>query len=188
MWATTFCVYSEDAYKVQFEGVHDEEMLKLLQSVSKTIELKENSPSTQAGLKRRAEGDIQNLVKSLQSLAYYNAKIDVDIQFKQQPPLVNFRVSPGPIYTLSTFKVVPIDPQTVWDDQQISLQELGITIGRPAFPKNIIEAEDLLLNLLEKKGYPLAKIDHRDVTADQSNLTISVVLYVDTGLAATLVL
>lgn len=181
VWAPAFCVYSEDAYKVQFEGVHDEEMLKLLQSVSKTIELKENSPSTQAGLKRRAEGDIQNLVKSLQSLAYYNAKIDVDIQFKQQPPLVNFRINPGPIYTLSSFKVVPIDPQTDWDDQQIPLQDLGITIGRPAFPKNIIEAEDLLLNLLEKKGYPLAKIDHRDVTADQSNQTISVILYVDAG-------
>lgn len=175
--------FSQDAYKVQFIGVNEEETLNLLKTTSKTVELKETPPLTAAGLKRRAEADISNLIKALHSLAYYNGRVETQVNFESEIPLVNFYITPGPLYPLRSFKIVPSnadDPQTFPFDE-IDLKDLGITLERPAFPKDILDSEDLLILLMEKKGYPLAKIEKREVIADQATHSIHVTLFVKSG-------
>ena len=51
--------------------------LRYFKTISKTVELEENPPATNAGLQRRAEADIPNLLKALHNLSYYNAKVNV---------------------------------------------------------------------------------------------------------------
>jgi translocation and assembly module TamA len=73
------------------------------------------------------------------------------------------------------------DSDTSFAFCDVDLKDLGIALNAPAYPKTIIEAEELLLILLEKKGYPLAKIKDREVLADQSLKHINVILHIDTG-------
>lgn len=178
-----FRVFSVEEYRVEFRGVKDQEMLTLLTSISKTVELKETPPATNAGLKRRAEADIPNLIKALHSLAYYNAHIDVDINLGVRPPLIIFNIETGPIYPLASFDIIPADPLNPGSFyyEDVDLKDIGIVIGRPALPQTILEAEDLLIAKMEKQGHPLAKIKNREVIADQATRMIHVILYVDSG-------
>lgn len=170
-------------YAVNFSGINDPETLSLLQSISKTVELKETPPTTNTGLKRRAEADIPNLLQALHSLAYYNAKVEVEVDFEKQPPLVTFKINTGPVYPLASFEIVPADrlKQGPFPYSNIDLQDLGIIPGAPAYPKNILEAEDLLLLKMEKQGYPLVKIVNLEVIANQATHMIHVTMYVDSG-------
>ena len=173
--------FSMEGYKVDFKGVHDEETLTLLKSISKTVEFEETPPATNAGLKRRAEADIPNLIKALHSLSYYNARVEVDIEV--HPPLVVFKIDTGPIYPLASFEIVPADPlhPSAFPYDSMDLKELEIVIGKPALPKDILEAEELLILKMEKQGYPLAKVENREVIADQATHTIHVILHMNSG-------
>lgn len=178
-----YSAFATEEYTVEFHGVQDAEILNLLKSISKTVELEQTPPATNAGLKRRAEGDIPNLIKALHSLAYFNAKVEADVNFDACPPVVIFTVDTGPIYPLASFRAVPSENQSKLPSpcSEILLDDLGLTIGGPALPRLIIEAEELLILQLEKKGYPLAKIKNREVIADQSTRSIHVTLHVNTG-------
>ncbi len=175
-------IFALEQYIVNFKGIQDEEMLMLLKSVSKTVELEQTPPSTNTGLKRRAEADIPHLITALHSLAYYNARVEVDINIAAHPPLVLFDIHTGPIYPLASFKIIPAksDPNT-FPYNEIEPKDLDINIGQPALPKNIIQAEELLILKMEKRGYPLAKIENREVIADQATQSIHVILHVNSG-------
>ncbi len=179
-----FKAFAVEEYRVDFRGVRNPEIQTLLTSISKTVELKETPPATNAGLKRRAEADIPNLIKALHSLAYYNARVEVDVDLEHRPALVIFNIETGPIYPLASFDIVPANPLNpsgfLYD--KIDLKDLGINLGRPALPQNILDAEDLLISKMKKQGYPLAKIENREVIADQAKHTIHVTLYIDPGL------
>lgn len=173
-------LFAVEGYKVNFTGVDDPETVSLLQSISKTVELEENPPATNAGLRRRADSDIPNLIKALHSLAYYNATAEVEIDFETHPSSVVFIVDKGPIYPLASFEIVPADPNNPgsFPFDQVDLRDLGIILGQPAFPKNILDAEELLILKMEKEGYPLAKVVNREVIADQATHKIHVILHV----------
>lgn len=176
-------LFTIENYTVDFQGVNDPDILNLLKSISKTVELQENPPATDAGLKRRAEADIPNLIQGLHSLAYYNAHVDVSIKLAKQTSTVNFIIHLGPLYPLASFKIQPSDPQnpSPYPYHEIDLQELGVVLGESALPKTILEAEDLLIIKMEKQGYPLAKIEEREVIADQATHRIHIILKVNSG-------
>ncbi|WP_166156446.1 autotransporter assembly complex family protein [Neochlamydia sp. AcF84] len=176
-------LYAIEAYQVVFQGVSSQQTLSLLQTISKTVELQNSPPSTNRGLKRRAEADLPLLIKALHSQAYYQAKVNVEINFNKQTAQVVFKIDTGPIYPLASFEILPSDLKSdltsLYTDGDKA--ELGLTLGRPAFPKSILDAEELLILKLEREGYPLAKIVDREVIADQSTHSIYVVLRVNTG-------
>jgi translocation and assembly module TamA len=172
-----------EGYNVEFQGINNPETLTLLKSISHTVELEESPPATNTGLKRRAESDIPNLIKALHSLSYFNAKVEVEIHLEKQPPTVIFKVDTGPIYPLASFEIKPspaLGPGP-FPFQEINLQDLGISIGNPALPQTIVEGEELLILKMEKNGYPLAKIENREVIADQATHSIHVTLYINPG-------
>lgn len=167
------------AYEVTFQGINSPEIQSLLRATSRLVSLADNPPETAVALKRRAEADVANLIGALHGLAYYAAKVEVEVQNKIEPARVVFHIDPGPVYTISDFQLIPdSDPHPV---ENIPLKDLGITLESPAFSSHILEAEDLLIQTLAKRGYPLAKIQKREVIADQKSKTISVKLYVESG-------
>lgn len=174
-----------EAYEVKFEGEIPTDTLTLLRSASKLVSLQNSPPATTAGLRHRAEADIPNFLIVLQSQAYYNARVDLSYEFDKIPPIVIIKINPGPIYPLAGFKVIGApEEKTPFPFCTIALNKIGITLGRPALPKNIIEAEEALLLLLERQGYPLASIKDREIVADQATQAIFVTLVVDSGPAA----
>ena len=171
------------SYEVVFEGVKDSEQLELIQSASQLEKLKDSPPATLLGLKRRAEGDMNNIIQALQSQAFYGAKVDFSIENKRSRVIV--KIQPGPIYPFAAFNIRYFQngEKISSDDLQcpITLQDLDIEIGSPAFPETIISAEDTLLDNLNLQGYAFASIKKRDVFADHQAKNITVELDVETG-------
>lgn len=163
-----------EKYEVVFEGTQDPEVLKTLRENSKLIELQDRPPKSELALKHRSEEDIPNLIKALHSMAYYNALVKMEYDFSKTPPIVNIHVEPGPIYPLANMTILP-------ESLNISYKDLDITLWAPALPKNILDAEENLVYLLNSQGYPLAKITQREVIADQATKEVSVIFKVDEG-------
>jgi translocation and assembly module TamA len=165
------------SYQVQFKGTDNASILSDLQNSSQAVQLQDSPPETAAGLRRRVDADALRLVKALQSLAYYHAKVHHTMDFSNPPFMVTFTIELGPVYPLTAFHV----KSTSKDTPRFSLAELGITLGNPAYPKIILGAEEILVQKMGRQGYPLAKITHKDVVADQSLKSITATLYLDPG-------
>lgn len=171
------------AYNVEFTGIYDGDTRCLLIDESQLVSLADNPPLTAAGLQLRIDNDIEVLLKVLQSKAYYNASIKAEVDFTATPIPIELVITSGPIYTFSAFNIIP---ETNTEDcfqacQTISLADIGIEIGATAYPASIIEAEEDLLSILEKNGYPLAKLGKREVLADITTNTIQVNIPLDCG-------
>lgn len=199
-------LFGEVNYDVAFKGISNKETIALLKTVSQLVILEEHPPSTTTGLRRRAEADVPNLIQGLHSLAYYEGKVDVDINLDQCPILVTITITTGPVYTLSCFNIEPacknteeqqqeeeelescLDEESEEDSKEdsfpfdtIAVKNLGIIVNKPALPKTILDAENALIHLLARKGRPLAEVVERKVVADYATKTVSVTLRVDSG-------
>lgn len=175
---------SEYAYRVEFSGQLDEEAECLLSRESDLLRLIDTPPATSATLQHRIDEDITTLLKALQSLGYYNATIKPLVDNKVCPIDIRLVVETGPIYTFASFQIMPenVCDATCCDAcNGITLDDLAIEIGSVAYPAAIIEAEEDLISLLEKRGYPLAKLVKREVFADVANQTVSVNLILNCG-------
>lgn len=171
------------SYTVEFRGVSDPALLILLQEASQLIFLKNSPPTTNVGLRRRAESDLGNIVKALHSQALYNARVTIDTNFEEEVALVIVNIDPGPVYPLEEFLILPDPKAKSWSFSSASVDtaDLGVALGEPAFTKTIIRAEENLELLLEERGFPYATVTRREVLADQESKTISVALFVDSG-------
>lgn len=176
--------YADEPYQVQFVGSLCPELYPLLNSGSELVALQNSPPATLAGLKHRAEADIENFLKVLHSQAYFNAQIQLDYDFSQCPAIVFVNIDPGPVYPLSGFSIVPSDQCHPFPYEMICLSDLGIILNFPVTPKSILNAEEALLYLMARWGYPLASVVEREVLADQEHQAIAVRLHVDSGPAA----
>ncbi|OJU80587.1 MAG: hypothetical protein BGO10_10835 [Chlamydia sp. 32-24] len=169
-------------YNLKFKGI-SKEQISFLESISQLASLEKDKPKTKASLKRRAESDVEGFIKALQSLGYYGAKVEFNINFDTNPPLVLFQIKTGPLYPLKEFNILP-DPQYKHFfrlPECIDLENLGIELNQTALPKDIIQGQERLLEILEKLGYPLAKVSKRDVLVDETKKNVVVNIYLNQG-------
>jgi translocation and assembly module TamA len=171
------------AYEVEFEGDIPEKTLTLLKTASQLIKQQNSPPSTAAGLRHRAEADVEDLLIALHSQAYYNATVDFQYDFKCNPPRVIIKVNTGPVYPIAGFYIESAKDSVCqnFSYKSIALEDIGICLGDPAYPKTILEAEENILEILTAEGYPLSIIEDRDVVADQSIQAIYVTIFVNSG-------
>ncbi|NGX42471.1 MAG: Translocation and assembly module TamA [Chlamydiae bacterium] len=168
-----FPLEAANEYTVKFSGIQ-KDTHKLLKEASQLIANKDKPPKTKVALRQRAESDIPNLVKALHSQAYYNAKVEFAINFSSSPFEIVFQIDPGLVYPFGGYRVLP-------ESLNIQPHHLGVSLNKPAYPKDILDAEEVLSNVLASKGYPLAQIKDREVTADQKSKEIFVTVQVDPG-------
>jgi len=110
-------------YRVEFVGIENPDLLKLVESSSQLAYLQEHPPKTHAALQRRAEGDLPNIESALQSLGYYSPHIDFSIDYEASPTLIKMIIDPGAVYRFGQITILP-------DSLQISAQSIGIEPGR----------------------------------------------------------
>lgn len=170
-----------DSYEVKFEGSITCETSNLLENTSQLLALSHSPPATSIGLRRRAEADVQNLLRVLHSQGYYNAVINLDFDYDKTPPLVIVTIITGPIYPLAELRIVAANPDSPFPYDCISPQDLNIRIGEPAIPDKILGAEENFIEIMDQWGYPFASVKKREVIADQAAQSLTVVLHVDSG-------
>lgn len=179
---------AEITYHVAIKGTQDTAILAPLESASKLLRLTSRPPQSTIALKRRAEADVSTFIKVLQGMAYYHPQVDLQIDTSTSPVSITFTVNTGPIYPLADFRLRPGDNESHDEGfclKEITLQDLGLTLGEPAYPQSIIKAETTLLHIMAEKGYPLAFIAKRDVIANEQQKDVHVTLYVHSGSKAT---
>lgn len=169
-----------ECYTVTIEGLDDYELQELIESTAQLYVSQDNPPATLTGLRRRANADLERMTQALQNYAYYTPEISIDITGDPESPHVAISIKPGPIYALGAFKIVT-DNESEFDCATIKLKHLALCLDSPAYPEDILGAEELLLEYLGRKSYPLATITDKDIIADLDTGLLHVVIHVDTG-------
>lgn len=161
-------------YRVHFQGIENKELLQLVESASQLSCLQDHPTKTATALRRRAEGDIANIESALQSQGYYSSRVEFNINSNITPNVVNVFINLDEVYTFGKIAIFP-------ENLNIEIEKLEIAEGQPALPKDIVKAENLLMKLLAKKGYPLAILEKRQVIADDMKKLIHVSFFVEPG-------
>ena len=173
------------AYEVRLEGIEDDDLLELLRASSQLLTLADKPPATTVGLRRRAEDDIGRLQTALRSEGYYDATIDLDIDGDASPVLVRLQIDNGPRYDLAAYEISYADGIAPAETTRPTLAEIGITLGMPARAPTVVAAEQGLVELLQERGYPFARVADRKTFIDRAQSAMTVRLAIDAGPAAT---
>ncbi len=171
-------------YAVEFQGIDDPRVLKAIKSVSQLTTLKKRSPPSLNALRYRAEADIPDILKILHAHGYYEATVDVHvIETYEQQATVTIVIHPGPLYTIGEYDIELYchTPEECVTCTRVSLEAIGIEVGRPALAQQILDAELKALRLLSECGYPLASIAKRSFIADGETKSLRIRLEIDTG-------
>ena len=170
------------SYSVEFEGLSDSRILKEMKLSSHLASLKKRPPASINALRYRADSDIPELIKVLQAHGYYEATIHIHIEEIKKKVNVIVIIDPGPRYLLKVFDIrLHCESSGVVDCCPVSLEDVNIQLNTPAQTKSILNAELNVLEQLSECGYPLAKIEHREVIVDGKTKEVKVQLDIKTG-------
>ncbi len=182
-WVPLALVAGGISYQVEFEGIDDSRTLKEMKLASHLTSLKKRPPASINALRYRADSDIPPLIKVLHAHGYYEGKVNVQIHEAYNVVTVVVRVEPGPRYRLETFDIHLYceSPAVSNTCCHVSLEDAGVLLNKPAQTEAILDAELKVLQKLSECGYPLAKMENREVVVDGKSKTVRVDLYVRTG-------
>jgi translocation and assembly module TamA len=171
------------SYNVEFEGLDDSRALKEIKLASHLTSLKKRPPASINALRYRADSDIPSLLKVLQAHGYYEGKVNIQIYEIHHTINVIVMIDPGSRYRLEAFDIHLYceSPEETNDCCHVTFGDAGVQLGKPAQTKAILDAELKVLQKLSECGYPLAKIDSREVLVDGKTKGVRVNLNVKTG-------
>jgi translocation and assembly module TamA len=165
-------------YEVAIEGA-DGELLQLLEQVSETRRLVDRPPSSVLQLRRRAENDVANLTRALQSRGHYGGEVEVAIDRQATPARVTFQVEPGPVYR---FREVAIEVDPPAPELNLpSRADLGIAPGSPALAQTILDAESRLAGQAREQGFALAEPGERQALIEHDAAAMDLTLRLQPG-------
>ncbi len=173
--------WAQLAYDVTVAGLEDEALRELIEGESLLLAGRARPPASLLGLERRARADVERIDAILRSRGYYAGEVDVAIEREAEPVRVVLTVAVGPRFRLRDYRVISRGPDAGPPPPEIGMEALGLEAGQPAEADLIVAAEDRLLVVLARRGYPLATLQDRRVVADFASETVSVELTVDTG-------
>lgn len=171
-------------YTVRIKGLEaTPELAQTIADSSTLAAQAETPPLTRAGLRRRVDRDIGRMLEAARSLGYYDAGAEGAIEPPQADAAatVVVAVTPGPIYTVSLVEV----RAAAGDSQAVGLTlprgGLPLRVGAPALAEPVIEAETVLVRLVQERGYPLAEAGKRRVVVDRAAKTMAVTYTIASG-------
>jgi translocation and assembly module TamA len=171
------------SYHVEFDGLRDSRALREIKLASNLVSLKKRPPASVNALRYRAESDIPKLIQVLQAHGYYEARVNIQIQEINRNVNVHVIIDPGPRYRLEMFEINLYceSPEQPNDCCHISCGDVGVQLNKPAQTTVILNAGLRVLQRLSECGYPLAKIENREVIVDGMTKGVRVKLDVKTG-------
>lgn len=170
------------SYNVEFQGLNDKRVLREIRLASSLTSLKKRPPASINALSYRVDSDIPSLLKVLHAYGYYEAKVNIQIQEMRDDVTVIVMIEPGIRYRLESYTIHLYceSPEVANDCCHVSLEDAGVQLDRPVRTEAILDAELKVLQRLSECGYPLAKIENREVIVDGKTKTVRVQLNVRT--------
>lgn len=145
----------------------------------------------------RARADKARIVRALNALGYFAAKVAITIEggaiddiahedaVGAKPPgtrlSVDVTVATGPLFTFGTIAVSPAAGSSGEPLQSLKLDVTGIVAGGPARSADVVAANDRIVAALRAEGYPFAAIVGREAVADHNTTTLDVTFRVAAG-------
>ena len=188
-WATALlfvlvaCAFATDAwtYGVRWEGDAEESVLKELESVSDSVKWRDRPPATLGLLRRRAEGDLERFLQILRSAGHYGAQVSLDIEEKEDEPVVIFRIDPGEVFRFESIRCTAPEIEHAILKKLPPPEELGLRKGDPARAQAVLDAEKGLILALQREARPFARVEERRVVVDHRTRTVEVTFHLAPG-------
>ena len=193
-------------YELTIVGLEDSALETLLTQVSQLAALQSRPPASLAGLRRRAEDDLERFRQALRSEGFYASRIDFRIEtgapdrsddaeadsdepeereVGDAPPPGSARVivevEAGDLILLEDYRVEYQGAPPPSAELPLGLADLGLELGMPARAPEIVAAEARLERALKEGGHPLARILDRKAVVDYALGTMSVTVQADAG-------
>jgi translocation and assembly module TamA len=183
-------------YKVTIKIDHGDSGLRAaIEEGSNLVTLQDSAAPGAAGLVQRALSDLERITAILYENGHYAgenrilvAGVPVDdpgvfdaVEKARRgvvPVLVNVDV--GPEFRFGKVRVLEAKSRRPMPDLP-DIEETGLVEGEVALSPAIARAERAIVSDLRSRGYPLARIDSKDVAADHVSLQLDVTLLVDPG-------
>ena len=181
--AQTPCSEEIAGYTPALEGVADETLAQLLRDVSDSFSLVDSPPPSYDLLLERADRDIRNFERALESRGYFQGRAGYVLDRSVTPPELRFQVAPGERFPVSRLDVV-LTPPGAAEAVSLPLKDLPLRPGEPYSSNRVLGTQKQILDLLTRKGHPFARIERREVVADHAAGTVSVTFVVEIGPAA----
>lgn len=182
VWIVAFSgsgLAAEIAYRVELPGL-SADLTRALSSVSDCVNLRESPPETPGLLSTRMRNDLKAFTEALNSLGYFKATLDAELDTSTTPATIRFQIRPGPRFVFSQPEL------TLSPANREALDLLRGVLAR-LDPKSeyasslILDVENALLEELKKNGYPAPSLEPRSVVADHAADTVAVRLALNTG-------
>lgn len=168
-------IYGSISYEVEYLGVKDPQILKVIKSIAELSTLQKKPPESLQSLRYRAESDLPEILKVLQSYGYYEATLDVKLEHSQNETYVFVLISLGPRYRLKTFSI-QVDGIPHFEDGL-----LETLLDKPIIAEQILEVKEHILQKLSFEGFPFASVDFEEMVADGDTKTVTIYLHIDPG-------
>lgn len=176
------------AYTVRFEGMAETgELADLVRDSSTLVSKQDDPPPSKAGLRRRAQEDMDRFIAAAHSLGYYDAGFSYEIRPADRggdPPVVVVTGEPGALYRIADIEIRSVDDNSPAIGVELSRERLGLEIGAPARSVDVVAADAAVLRMLHEQGHPLATAGKRTVLIDRDAKTMKVTFRIDPGPAA----
>jgi translocation and assembly module TamA len=171
-------------YVTRIDGQMPEDLRALLEEVSQTRQFQDREVASLAMLRRRLQDDRDRLLKALRSRGFYDAAVEGQVDEAAAPVAAVLTVETGPVYLIEAFAIERTgaagDPAIA-----VALADIGIEIGMPAEASRLKAAEDAILAIARRAGYPAPRIAEARHTVDHDRTTLSTQLLLEPGQPAT---
>jgi translocation and assembly module TamA len=147
-------------YDVEIEGVGGD-LADLVEASSRLISGQDNPPFGVAGIRRRAESDVEDFQTVLRSQGHYGAQIGFEIDAESDPYLVIVTIDQGPLFHISECSIEVLGAALEFVPESCAVLELGE--GVPALAETVLEGQAQLRRSFLENGYPYATIERRAV-------------------------
>ena len=149
---------------------------------SKLIKLQESPPSNTKTLYYRCKTDHKELLKTLKSFGYFDAKIKFKIKRKIKPIQVIVIITPGIRYTVGkiNFKFEEKNQHVHFPHSKL-IKVLKYEMSTPVHMENIINSISHLIVYFENHGFPYVKITPPVGQLNRESKEMDLFFTIDTG-------
>lgn len=171
-------------YVTRVTGEMSEELRGFLEGVSQSRQFQDREVASLSVLRRRLAEDETRLLKALRSKGFYGAAVVGSMAADGVPNQAILMVEAGPVYLIEDVVIertgAPRDPTV-----EVALADIGLEMGMPAEASRLKAAEEALLDIARRSGYPAPAIAEARYVVDHDRTTLTSRILLDPGAPAT---
>ncbi len=173
------------AYEIKWPSI-DQELLEALKTESSLVKLEKRPPSSQSGLIKRAERDVDQFKKVLAAHGYFSGHVSFVIDNEVTPVLVKFKVNLGERYKISHITLLAHDNVHIMENQTVTLTAdvVGVHLGEYVNLAKIHAGKERIKKYFQHIGYPFVEVSDPEAVINHEKAELQIIYRLQTGLIA----